>query len=359
MKRTFLYVGSLTEGSGARATQSAGISVFAFDEASGALMPVQAVGGIGNPTWLAIDASRRRLYAVTERDAGTVSTYGIDEATGHLTYLDRQPTLGNTSCHLGLSPDGRYLAVANYAAADRGTTPGQSVAVFTRGAAGELTPGSGRVRHEGRGMDPERQGGPHPHCALFNPDSSRLFVTDLGLDCLFAYRIGEGGELVEAAEEIIAFDPGRGPRHAVFHPQGDTIFVDHELRPGLSVLIFDGQRFSHLETVDIQHDGAAYPSAIVMSPDGRHLYVAVRGPGEIVGFSIEPDRRLREIGRWPCGGTWPRDARLSPSGRHLLVANQDADVLAAFIRHPASGALSLGGPRITVTKPMCVAFCEL
>ena len=216
-----MFVGSQVRSTAER-DGAAGISVFRFDDASGQLKSAGGVGGIDNPTWVTVDASRRRLYAaseVVEWNEGTISVYDIDAATGGLSYVNKQTTLGNCTCHLGLSPDGKYVAAANYADDGRGDRPDQSVALYALGDA-ELPPAVARVRHQGRGTWPDRQARPHAHCAVFTPDSKHLLVTDLGLDRLCAYAIGPDGTLAAAPELEVNFAPGSGPRHIALHPDG-------------------------------------------------------------------------------------------------------------------------------------------
>lgn len=355
-----MFVGSQVRSTADRNAPAA-LSVFRFDEEDGSASPLAALGGIDNPTWVTIDAARRRLYAtseVVEWNEGTVSAYDIDPATGKLAYLNKQTTLGNCTCHLGLSPDGRYLAAANYADDGRGDRPDQSIALYALGAE-DLPPAIARARHQGRGPLPDRQARPHAHCALFTPDGRHLFVADLGLDRLVAYRVGERGELVAAPELDVVFEPGRGPRHIVLHPDGKTLFVVHELTPGVSVVSLEDGGSRLLWTVDLAYPQQVYPAAVVMSPDGRFLYTSVRVTGEIVGLSIGEDRRLAEIGRWACGGTWPRDARLSPSGRFLLVANQDVGKLTVLPRDAATGQLGAKVAEVELPAPMCVTFLSV
>lgn len=331
---------------------------YRFDDETGQAVQLAAQGGIDNPTWVAVDAARRRLYAaseVGEWNEGTVSAYAFDPATGALAYINKQSTLGSTTCHLGLSPDGRFMACANYAVISPDERPDQSTALYALGD-GELPPAIGRARQAGTGPNARRQERSHGHCALFSPDSRLLWVADLGLDRLCAYAVGPEG-LAATPDRDVLFEGGRGPRHAAFHPDGRTIYVVHELRAGVSVCAFDGERARHVETLDMAYPGPVDPAALQVSPDGRHVYASVRTAGEIVGFAVGDDRRLREIGRWPCSGKTPRDARLSPSGRHLLVANQDAGTVVVFRRESESGELSLLHQEIRAERPMCVAFC--
>jgi 6-phosphogluconolactonase len=351
---TLLFIGSQTRNN---APGTPGITAFNFDDETGALGKLVEVGGIDNANWLVLDRQHDRLYAateVTEWNEGTISAYDLDPATGHLSYINKQPTLGSTTCHAGLSADGAWLAVANYAVLPVSERPDQSVALY-RADGMELAPASGRGRHHGTGPNIDRQERPHAHCALFLPGGHNLFIADLGIDRLVAYGVGSKGELVATPDRDVIFPPGRGPRHAVFHPDGKAIYVVHELIAGVSVLDFDGAKAALRDTIDIAYPQPVFPAAVVVSPDGKHLYATIRFTGEIVGFAIGADHGLVEIGRWPGGGTTPRDARLSPSGRYLLVANQDRGNVAIFRRDTETGALAATGS-VSVATPMCVAF---
>jgi len=348
-----MFVGTQVRANG----KAASLFSYRFDDETGEATPLDAIGGIDNPTWVAVDARRHRLYAaseVGEWNEGTVSAYDFDPATGRLSYISKQPTLGSTTCHLGVSPDGRFLAAANYAVIPPAQRPDQSAALFALGD-GELAPAIGRARQTGTGPNARRQERSHGHCALFSPDSSILWVADLGLDRLCAYAASADG-LKPMPELDLVFEGGRGPRHAAFHPDGRTIFVVHELRAGVTVCRFDGRRVEVGETVEMVYPEPVDPAAIQVSADGRHVYASVRSAGEIVGFAVGEDRSLKEIGRWASGGKTPRDARLSPSGRHLLVANQDAGTVAVFGRDAASGELSRVSDALRLERPMCVAF---
>lgn len=45
------------------------------------------------------------------------------------------------------------------------------------------------MAHEGHSVHPERQSSPHPHCSVFSPTDTELFVTDLGTDVVYYYTI--------------------------------------------------------------------------------------------------------------------------------------------------------------------------
>ena len=67
--------------------------------------------------------------------------------------------------------------------------------------------------------------------------------------------------------------------------------------------------------------------SLTLSPDGRFLYVANRGPDCITVFAVE-GTTLTPVADEPCGGVWPRD--LAFVGDTLYVANERSDTVVAF-----------------------------
>src|SRR6187399_953988 len=95
-KDMLLYVGTYTSSP----SKSEGIYVYRFDGRSGRMTPHKVVGGVDEPSFLAIDRSRKFLYAVNEtleyqgQKSGAVSAFAIDQRTGSLSFLNKQPSMG-------------------------------------------------------------------------------------------------------------------------------------------------------------------------------------------------------------------------------------------------------------------------
>ena len=116
----FVYVGSYTKDPpGGGSNNPIGLSVFKFDPTTGALTPVQQVKS-ANPSFVALDPTRRFLYVINEIDdyegqkLGSAEAYAIDPASGMVTLLNRQPVGGPIPAHLAVDPGGRHLVVGNY-----------------------------------------------------------------------------------------------------------------------------------------------------------------------------------------------------------------------------------------------------
>src|SRR5258706_2580834 len=100
-----LYVGTYTEN----------IYLVRMDRRSGELLQVGAVKAGANPSFLSIHPNGRVLYAVNELDqAGSVSAFAIERASGALTRLNEQPSGGGAPCYLSVERSGRAVLVANY-----------------------------------------------------------------------------------------------------------------------------------------------------------------------------------------------------------------------------------------------------
>ncbi len=294
------------------------------------------------------------LYAVNELDqAGSVSAFAIERASGALTRLNEQPSGGGAPCYLSVEPSGRAVLVANYG--------GGSVALLPIEANGALAPAY-VVQHTGKGPNAERQEAPHAHCIL--PDLSNRFAlaADLGADRVFVYRLDLDGKSLRHIEEGDAsMRPGAGPRHLAFHPTLPLVFVANELDSTVATLRFDRARGAlslqgTLSTLPASWTGTNYPADIHVAANGRTLYVSNRGHNSIALFSVADSGALAFEQVISTEGDWPRNFSLDPSGRWLLVANQRSGSVVVFARDPDSGKLALTRQRIALPSPVCLRF---
>ncbi len=350
----FVYVGAYTEPPQGRAE---GISVYRFDPAAGALSLVQTVAGVANPSFLALDAGRRTLYAVNELADGGVSAFARDAESGELTPLNREKSHGADPCYISFDSTGRFALVANYT--------GGSVAVLPIAANGSLSPASSVIHHEGSSIVPDRQGEPHPHMIAPTPDGRSIVVTDLGIDGLLLYRLDEAtGTLQPAGQDVPAVKTaaGAGPRHFAFSPNGRILYVINELNSTLTVYAYDGEAgtLAPLQTVSslpVGFTGENDCAHILVSCDGRFVYGSNRGHDSIAIWAVdEASGTLTPVGHASTRGKTPRNFALDPSGAWLLAANQDSDSIVAFRRDQASGLLTATDDVTATPSPVAVLF---
>ena len=358
MQPNLVYVGSYTEPA---PRTGEGISVYRQDPATGELTHLHTVGGVVNPSFLAFDPQHRFLFAVNEtqeyqgRPTGAVSSFAIDQATGGLTFLSKQPSEGGDPCHLCTDPSGRFLIVANH---EDGT-----VGVLPIGEDGRLAPASDVRRHEGSGPGRTQQG-PHAHFTTLDPTGRLVLVVDKGIDKVMIYRLDTtAGTLVPHDPPFGQLHAGAAPRHLAFHPNGRYAYVNGEADMTLTAFAYDaaGGAFTELHYVSTLPPGATCErcstAQVLVEPAGRFVYVSNRGHNSIASFAIdEASGRVTPLGHEPTGGRTPRNFAIDPSGTFLYAANQDSDTIVCFRIDQATGQLSATGQVTAVGAPVCVLF---
>jgi len=362
-----VFVGSLTRETGYfKHAHGEGISVLDFDETTGGLSLRHRIGGIDNPTFLALGRDGRHFYATSEVfgwNEGTITAYRIAQ-DGSLGYINKQATLGSIAAHCSLDQTGRFAFAANYAHEPWNgygpDVPGQAVAVFPLGTDGRLGAAISHVAHQGTGPVPFRQTWPHPHCVVASPDNRFVIVTDLGTDRLHSYRFDDGRLSSQDAPLPLALGPGAGPRHFIFAPEGDHAYVINELNGTVAHLAYDAPSGGFevrqvVSTLPTAFTGLNNCADLHLSPDGRFLYGSNRGHNSIAIFAVDPHSGdLSPAGHVPTGGDWPRSFALSVTGRFLLVANQDSDSLTIFLRDEQIGGLEQIGA-FAIGTPMAIS----
>ncbi len=350
-----LYVGTYTSGP----SKSEGIYIYGFDSRNGHITPRKVVSGVEEPSFLAIDRRRRFLYSVNEtldyqgQKGGAVSSFAIDQRTGSLSLLNKQPSMGAAPCHISITNDARFALIANYF--------GGNVAVLPIEKDGSLGRSVDVRQHEGKGPK-QQQEAPHAHSVLLDDKNRFAFVNDLGTDKVVIYEFDRNtGQLSpNAAQPFYKARPGAGPRHFKIHPNGRFAFIVNELDMTVTSLRFDAElgklsEVQTLSTLPTGYTGANSCADIHVSPDGNFLYASNRGHDSIVSYRIDPKTgSLQFIEHVPTGGKTPRNFVIDPTGSYLLAANQRSDSIVVFAIDRDTGKLSAAGQSVSVPSPVCL-----
>jgi len=326
---------------------------------TGELKHFNTVKGVVDPSFLAIDRHRRRLYAVNEveqfagKPSGALSAFSIDQQSGNLSFLNQQPTLGGAPCHLIVDKTGRFVLVANYT--------GGNISVLPIKADGSLGVATDMVQHHGSSVNKERQEGPHAHCIELDSSNRYAFAVDLGLDKVMIYKFdAKNGKLVSNKEAQLK--PGDGPRHLTFHPNGKYAYVINELTNSVTAFTYAKATGTLKETQTVStlpkdFSAANTTAELAVSPSGRFLFGSNRGHDSIVGFAIDQSTgKLTFIEHVPTQGKTPRHFTIDPTGTFLLVANKDSDTIVSLRINPATGRLDSTGHVAQVPTPVCLVL---
>lgn len=332
-----LWVGTYPDGGPAGSGE--GIWRVRVDASTGELSDARLVVETPAPSFLALHPRGHTLYAVAEVDKGTVTAFAV--SPDGLAPLGTQATGGALPCHVLATADALY--VANYGSGDFTT--------FGLAADGGFAGGPEVHGNSGSGPDPERQEGPHAHYIGIVGDE--VWVSDLGTDELRRYRPRPGG--ASAAGIAARLPAGAGPRH--FVAIGDVVVVATELVAGVYVL--DHQTAA----VVARHDVAAarghlQPSHLALSPDGSHLFVAVRGVDVLSTFAVSAGAvRLEHLADTPVGRGPRHFAVLPPiawtDAALVVVADQQASTLTALRVDRETGSGTPVGS-VPLPAPACV-----
>ena len=333
--------------------ESEGIHVVTIDESGASLERRGGIGGIANPSFLAIHPDGLYAYAVsevgveTDGSAGGAYSFRIDRTLGEidLVPLNRRSTDGDHPCHLSIHASGRWLVATNYSTGDVVVLP-----IADDGTLGEQVT---RVRHVGSSVDVNRQQSPHPHASLFSPDGRFLIVADLGIDHLVVYAFDDrsGGLSHHGEFRAVA---GSGPRHLAFHPAGDFLFVVNELDSTVSVLrwVPDGT-MQQIQTVSTLPEGehvVNLAADLHVDEGGGPVHVSNRGHDSITTFAFGSVGGLVPVANRSSGGAWPRGFGVTPGVGLLVVANERSDEVRLV------GTDESVHGRIEVGQPTCVVF---
>ncbi len=349
------FVGTYTH------TDSRGIYTCRFDEDNGELEPVSVASEAANPSFLALHPNKRFMYAASEieefdgKRQGAVYAYSVDAESGKLTFLNSRGSGGTGPCHVKVDATGRFVLAANY--------HGGSVCMIPINDDGSLASASSFVQHEGSSVNPRRQDRAHAHSINPDPQNRFAYVPDLGQDRVIIYRMDTNrGRLVPNDPAYVEVNPGFGPRHFDFHPNGLWAYLINELGSAITAFEYDSDtgalsEFQVVRTLPTGFSGSNTTADIHVHPSGRFVYGSNRGHDSVAIFKIDQrSGRLAAMGHRSTGGRIPRNFGIDPSGGFLLAANQDSDDVVSFHVDQESGALTPTGQKANIPMPVCVRF---
>ena len=364
------YVGNYTT-----KTESKGIYEFRFDAATGRMSALELAGETKDPSWVVVHPSGKYLYAANEMGkASTVSAFAIEPKSGKLTLLNELPALGEDPCHLSFDRTGKFLFSANYTSGN--------VVVYPILADGKLGEHTALLTDQGTtGPNKKRQDGPHAH--WIKDLGGKVFVADLGLDRVMAYRFdpvkGILGPMPAPGphnldphnpfpQRPLVVSPGTGPRHVAISRVRNAkqfMYVLGELDSSVTVFgISNEGEFAgpsqKATMLPADYSGRNDAAEIEIHPNGKFLYASNRGRDSIVVYAIDQEwGRLTQVADVPTGGKEPRHFAIDPTGNFLLAENQNSDTIVEFRIDPATGKLTATGETLSVPSPICIMFLPL
>jgi 6-phosphogluconolactonase (cycloisomerase 2 family) len=360
----YAYIGTYTRNApgGAGEAQSEGIYVAKVDRDTGKLELVQTVTS-DNPSFLALSPDQQFLYAINEvkdfegQEVGSVEAYKIDEASGEVALINRQALPGPIPAHLAVDPSGKHLVIALYT--------GARYVVMPIGEDGSLGAPTDEVVQQGSGPNKERQEAPHPHVTTFDPAGRYIATADLGIDKVEIFEL-QDGTLAKVSE--VAMEPGAGPRHVAFNPDGTMLYVINELNATIAAVPYDadsgklGEPIATVSTVPDDFPEAKSTAEIMVHPSGKFLYGSNRRLSDhpdadsIAVFRLDEQGVPERVQLVTEDIAFPRAFQLDPTGTWLYALNQKGDSIVQFAIDQETGELTPTGNIAEVPTPVSLVF---
>ncbi|KAL1409425.1 hypothetical protein Q8F55_003408 [Vanrija albida] len=271
-----------------------------FDTRSRKLELTKTSPAVGGHSWLDVSKDGKSLYCTIWGEPPRVASYVIGK--------DGVPSSPSVAPLPYLSGYVRANGKAMYSAA------GPQVDVFLLDAAGQVRTEkavqsfslvSEAERHKGAAQldfGGLRHGG---HSADLSPDGTKLYVADIGRNCIWVYHVDAATGLLTEASKNIATRPDDGPRHAWPHPNGKVVYVLQEHSSYVDAFELDGAELHFLGGGRILPPGEDakeyWADEVRLSPDSRWVFGSVRGlmpekRGYVAAWRLRPDGRLERPG---------------------------------------------------------------
>lgn len=327
------------------------------------------------PTAVALSPDGKYLAVLNDGYGTFESSYQqsigiLDISTNKLTDFPdaRLPRHAHQTYFYGLtfSLDGKRLyasmsSMTDPAGKDQGNT-GSGIALYDF-SDGKVTP-SGFIRFPASDRPPHRRTGPmemddtesSTQPAITFPTGITAFRQQGKEMLLVADDLSDQADLVDSASgqvvkriDLATYQvvPGSYPLATVVNKEGSTGYVSLWNASRVAEVDLNSgtlRRMIELHTPADAEAAGSHPTALLLSPDEKRLYVALantdevgiveRDSGSVSYLSTKlPDQKY--------GGNFPIALALSPDGERLFVANASSDAVAVF-DHPQANAKPAG-----------------
>jgi 6-phosphogluconolactonase len=334
-----------------------GITVAEFDSATGALSAPKMAIETRDPAHFTLSKDGKHLYMCNTGTPGGVSAFAVDRKSGALRLLNYKESKGRGPSYVSVDGSGKYVLDANYG--------GGYVEVYSLAKDGSLDQQTAFVQHAGSSVHPQRQSKPYAHWFRTDPTNKFGLVADLGMDQVVIYKFdAKTGALTPNDPPFTKVAGGMGPRHLVFHPNGEWVYGIAEIANEVMAFKWDAGKgaLTQFQSVKTLADGFKDPSTaaeIAVRADGKFLYASNRGEDSIVVYAIDSATgELTFKQRTPSRGKVPRYFTFDPTNKWFIVSNQEGGNVAVFSVDAKSGELKPVGEPVLLPKPMAVVFLK-
>lgn len=301
------------------------IQIYQLDVNMGTLTPIETMAVDGAPGCLAVDPSKKFLYA-SHRSTSTLASYRIDTTTGKLSHTSTAALpAGENAAFVSTDRTGRWLLSASYAAG--------KVVVH-------------RLSDEGTIQSPAIQTIPTAqtaHCIAVARENDMVFVPHVAPNVVYQFHLDVSTGLLAEARKAPGGADKAGPRHLAFHPTRNLAFTSNEQGNSITAYRYDPTAgltpLQTLSTLPPDFEGPNTTADIKVHPSGKFVWVSNRGHDSLACFEIDDTGKLTANDRSPTEKT-PRSFDIDPTGRFAFGAGEGSGKLAVFQVDSNTGKLT-------------------
>ena len=302
-----------------------GIYAFYFNVDNGEIIKKSFVKSLASP--LAMNKNGRFMYLTYRNGTGRAQDGGIWQYACmevQLGLAARVGYEGRTYIQTVLNKERDYAYAIDYYNGEVVTVPIKTSKIIRV---------SKTVKLDGHSIDPVKQTESHPTFMTFTPDNTKLVVTDLGGDEVIFFTEGEKGELIKDEELSFKLTPGSGPLKLVYSKNRKFAYILNSISSTIACYSVKHNKFTLVDEVMTyskdEYDGVNTPMDMVITENGRFIFVINKGDDTIVAF--ERDKETGKLTRVDCMETdeGPKSLLLFRD-KYLLVACKQGGSLESF-----------------------------
>lgn len=298
------------------------------------------VDGLSFAQDLDVSPDGKHVYIASEGD-DSIAIFARDAATGALTFLDLVEegfdVIGglDDANDVVVSPDGKHVYAAG--------SSDDAIVVFARDA---LTGGLTLVEVKTNGVGGVA-GLANPHAPTLSPDGAHLYVACFSSTVVIFSRNADTGALTFLGFEEEGEDgvTGIGGAQAVVvSPDGKDVYVAGDTSDAVAAFRRDaGTGLLTFVEAEVDNesgvDGIDAPFDVAISPDGAHVYVPGAADNAIAVFERNATNGALDFVQVVRDGSGDVDGirgafsvAVSPDGTRLYAVGGQDDALAVFVR---------------------------
>ncbi len=301
---------------------------------------------------MAMSQDRRFLYGSNRTAPYSIHTFAINQDDGTLTHLAETPTVESAPF---ISPDrtGRFLFGAHNPPDRKRRTGYVTVAA---------------ISEHGIVMPPHQviHTPIKTHSIMTDPSNRYAFAPACDSDMVmrFAFDVNTGTLNADGMSPLY-FRPKSGPRHHRYHPNGRFLYIDNEYDGTVYCHSYDARNgsVSEIQIAETRPprmgtEDNVRASDLRFTPDGKWLYVGVRGLSSLAIFGVDAGTgRLTPAGHCEVPDE-PRGFNIDPFGRFLLDSAFLENKVIAYRINAQTGALTKAA-EIAIDGPNWIKIVRL